>query len=50
MQSSEENQALPRTDLAELFMDPESVIIVDLTDPMLSADEANSLFNVLFTK
>jgi hypothetical protein len=50
MMDSDENKHLPPTDLAELFMDPESVIIVDLTDPMMSAEEANGIFNVLFTK
>jgi hypothetical protein len=50
MQDSEENQGLPKTNLAELFMDPEALIIVDLTDPMLSEEEANGIFNVLFTK
>lgn len=42
-----ENRELPQTDLKSIFKDGLSLVVVDLTDPMLSAAEANGIFQVL---
>ncbi|KAJ3314385.1 hypothetical protein HDV04_000347 [Boothiomyces sp. JEL0838] len=46
LQESAENRNLPKMDLKQLFSQP-SLVVVDLTDPMMSANEANGIFQVL---
>jgi hypothetical protein len=46
LRESTENQHFPTTDLKDIFSEP-SLVVVDLTDPMLSSIEANGIFQVL---
>ncbi|KAI8897825.1 hypothetical protein BC833DRAFT_592184 [Globomyces pollinis-pini] len=46
LQESNENKHFPKTDLKKIFSDP-SLVVVDLTDPMMSPTEANGIFQVL---
>ena len=47
---SPENASLPRTDLQNIFNKPNNMVIVDLTDPMMSGTEANGIFQVVLSK
>jgi hypothetical protein len=46
LQESTENQHFPAINLKDLFSEP-SLVVVDLTDPMMSGTEANGIFQVL---
>jgi hypothetical protein len=46
LQESTENRHFPAISLKELFSEP-SLVVVDLTDPMMSGTEANGVFQVL---
>lgn len=50
IEESDENKHFSRYNLADVFSDKESLVIVDLTDPMMSAPEANGVFQVLLSK
>eukprot|EP00835_Amoeboradix_gromovi_P004416 NODE_343_length_10566_cov_0.542371.p1 type:complete len:601 gc:universal NODE_343_length_10566_cov_0.542371:7576-9378(+) len=50
LSESKENEKLRITDLQEIFNTPNSLIIVDLTDPMISPMEANGIFKVVLAK
>lgn len=46
LQESTENKHFPTTGLKDILSNP-SLVVVDLTDPMMSASEANGIFQVL---
>jgi hypothetical protein len=50
IEESTENAHFPRYNVADVFSDGDSMVVVDLTDPMMSAPEANSIFQVLLSK